>query len=337
VLITGETGVGKELVAGMIHRKSRRASRPLVTINCAGLPDSLLESELFGHVRGSFTDAHRHREGIFQAANGGTVFLDEVGEMSLRMQAVMLRFLETGELQRVGADRTETRVDVRVVTATNRSLMGGIEAKLFRADLFYRLNVLHIVVSPLRDRREDIPLLVDHFLKLGTQRHGIGDLVVSEDAMAQLVGRDWPGNVRELMNVVERVVVRCRTGTVTLGDVVSELPGESVPPAREEQPLALALYERMTKDGHSFWDVVYKPFMLRDLTRRELRLIIGYGLEQVRGSYKLLLQLFNMPQEDYKRFLNFLSKHDCHLPFQRFRAVPEDASSRVSPRIKARA
>jgi len=164
VLVTGESGVGKELVARAIHAGSPRASAPFVAMNCAGLPETLLESELFGHVKGSFTGAYRDKAGKLELADRGTVFLDEVGEMTLRMQGLLLRFLETGELQKVGSDRATGRVNVRVIAATNRDLRTLIVEGKFREDLFYRLNVIHLVVPPLRDRRADIPTLVEHFL-----------------------------------------------------------------------------------------------------------------------------------------------------------------------------
>ena len=164
ILITGESGVGKEILARSIHRQSPRSRAQLVTINCAGLPDSLLESELFGHVRGSFTGAYRDKAGLLELANSGTIFMDEVGEMSLRMQALLLRFLESGEIQRVGAERAQARVNVRVIAATNRNLTERIASKDFREDLYYRLNVIHLTVPPLRERREDVGELLEHFL-----------------------------------------------------------------------------------------------------------------------------------------------------------------------------
>ena len=183
VLVTGQSGVGKELVAREIHRRSLRANRPFVPVNCAGLPETLLESELFGHVKGSFTDAHRDRPGLLQVANRGTILLDEVGEMSLRMQALLLRFLETGELQKVGAERAAGLVDVRVLAATNRPLPDLIAQGLFREDLFYRLNVIHLMVPPLRDRREDIPRMVDHFLRMFTRANISPVQAVGAEAM----------------------------------------------------------------------------------------------------------------------------------------------------------
>jgi transcriptional regulator with PAS, ATPase and Fis domain len=171
ILITGESGVGKEVLARLIHRHSNRSRAQLVTINCAGLPDSLLESELFGHVRGSFTGAYRDKPGLLETANSGTIFMDEVGEMSLRMQALLLRFMESGEIQRVGAERAQARVDVRVIAATNRNLTDRIATKDFREDLYYRLNVIHLTMPPLRERREDVPELLEFFVAHYSRRH----------------------------------------------------------------------------------------------------------------------------------------------------------------------
>src|SRR3954447_2528385 len=190
VLITGESGVGKEVVAKLIHHHSRRRHAALVTINCAGIPDTLLASELFGHVRGSFTDAYRDKEGWIEQANRGTIFMDEIGEMSTQMQSLLLRFLENGEIQRVGSERRSTSVDVRVITATNRKLMERVAANEFREDLFYRLNVIHIEIPPLRERRDDVPALLAHFLRVFSESHRVDTPVLSEDAAAQLAGAD---------------------------------------------------------------------------------------------------------------------------------------------------
>src|SRR5688572_30025945 len=198
VLITGESGVGKEIVARLIHEGSARSRGPLITINCAGFPDSLLESELFGHVKGSFTDAHRDKRGWLETANGGTIFMDEVGEMSLRMQALLLRFLETGEIQRVGSDRMLPAVDVRVIAATHRRLLDHVADKTFREDLYYRLNVVHIEVPPLRERREDIVVLLNHFLAMFSNTHRVPMPELDREVVASLIDYSWPGNVREL-------------------------------------------------------------------------------------------------------------------------------------------
>jgi len=330
VLITGESGVGKEIIARLIHHRSRRAATPLVTVNCAGIPDSLLESALFGHVKGSFTGAHRDRQGLLEIANSGTIFLDEIGEMSLRMQALLLRFLENGELQRLGSERPPQRVDVRVLAATNRRLTDRIRAGDFREDLYYRLNVIHIAIPPLRERREDVPGLLQFFLDSYAAQHGIHRPEVAVATLEQLVRYDWPGNVRELKNVAERLIVRDGKHVLQPDDLPIEIQRSQQPELAAHAPhfdpridtsRADALYERMVRGGESFWQAVHPLFMSRDLTRDDVRALLGRGLEQTRGSYKLLVELLNMPPSDYKRFLNFLRKHDCQVEFQRYRTV----------------
>ncbi|HUI10514.1 MAG TPA: sigma-54 dependent transcriptional regulator, partial [Bacteroidota bacterium] len=206
VLITGENGSGKELVAKAIHRLSRRKGKPLIEVNCAAIPNELIESELFGHERGAFTGATAQRAGKFELADGGTLFLDEIGDMSLNAQAKVLRALEEGKVERVGGSR-QIPVDVRVIAATNKNLQETIGANLFRQDLYHRLNVIPITVPPLRERREDIPLLATAFVDDICQRNGMAVKRFSEDAMRQLQSFDWPGNVRELRNMVERLVI----------------------------------------------------------------------------------------------------------------------------------
>ena len=328
VLITGESGVGKEIVARMIHDNSTRSRGPLITINCAGFPDSLLESELFGHVKGSFTDAHRDKRGWLEAANAGTIFMDEVGEMSLRMQALLLRFLETGEIQRVGSDRKLPPVDVRVITATHRRLVEHIADKTFREDLYYRLNVVHIEVPPLRDRREDVVVLMNHFLHMFCDSYQLPVPEVIPEAVGALTSYAWPGNVRELRNVAERLALRCREGRITLDMLPIEITRERRTLATTTTAAAVMpsssqlILDRILNDGASFWSEVYEPFMARDLTRHDVRELVRLGLEHTRGNYKMLVAYFNMPPEDYKKFLNFLRKYQCHVPFQRFRMMP---------------
>jgi transcriptional regulator with PAS, ATPase and Fis domain len=330
VLITGETGVGKEVVARQIHQRSTRSSAALVTVNCAGLPDSLLESELFGHVRGSFTGAYRDKPGLLEMAPNGTVFLDEVGEMSTRMQVVLLRFLETGEIQRIGANRAHTRVNVRLITATNRDLQNHIASGAFREDLYFRLNVIRLCIPPLRERREDVPLLIEHFLDVYSRQHNMPRPQLSTAAMDAIVAHRWPGNIRELKNVVERLVLKSTGQIVRPTDLPSEVFVAAAPAAvaqstSDREPRRAVVDElaaRMLERGESFWMAVYPLFMVRDITRDDLRKIVQMGLESSNGNYRLLVQLFNMPDADYKRFLSFLRKHDCHLPFQRFRVAP---------------
>jgi len=323
VLITGESGVGKEIVARSVHTRGPRAANVFAPVNCAGLPETLLESELFGHVKGSFTGAYRDKPGKLESAHMGTVFLDEVGEMTLRMQGLLLRFLETGELQKVGADGSGRQVNVRVIAATNRDLRDMLRQGTFREDLFYRLNVIHIVVPPLRDRREDIPLLVNQFLAHFSQVSRTTPLTVSADAMKALTDYSWPGNVRELENAIERLVVTVQGTTIELESLSSEIrvhENVALRPKRERRrTVAEDLYRRMVEQRESFWTAVYPLFIDREITRGNVREVVRKGLEEARGNYKIVARLFNMEPRDYKRFLNFLRKHNCQLPFKEYR------------------
>lgn len=210
VLITGESGTGKEMIAGAIHFNSPRKEGPFVKINCAAITETLLESELFGHEKGAFTGAYKRKEGRFRQAHGGTLFLDEISEMSLAMQVKLLRVLQEREITRVGGEEV-IKVDVRVIAATNRDLLQEIEAGRFREDLYYRLNVVTLQIPPLRERREDIPLLAQHFLKMFTEKNHKEIKGFTPQAMDGFIKYDWPGNVRELMNAVERGVVLSRS------------------------------------------------------------------------------------------------------------------------------
>ena len=217
VLVMGESGTGKELIARMIHDRSARAKGPFVAVNCAAIPESILESELFGHERGAFTGAIAKREGRFAKASGGTLFLDEIGELSTAVQVKLLRVLQEGEYEPVGGDTV--RADVRLVAATNRDLEQEVRAQRFRDDLYFRLNVISMTAPPLRARREDIPLLVDHFLGLYAQKNARPRLRVADKAMGRLMDYAWPGNVRELENVIERAVVLVRGDTIEEPDL----------------------------------------------------------------------------------------------------------------------
>jgi two-component system, NtrC family, nitrogen regulation response regulator NtrX len=221
VLVSGESGSGKELVAREIHRQSRVARGPFVQVNCAAIPEELIESELFGHEKGSFTGAFRKQAGKFVEADGGTIFLDEVGDMSARTQAKVLRVLQEGEVEPVGSARVR-KVDVRVIAATNKDLPAEIAAVRFREDLYFRLNVVPIRTPPLRERRDDIPSLAEHFARFFSLRNNIRQRTFSPGALEALAARDWPGNVRELKNLVERVVIMSDSDTVE----VSDLPGD---------------------------------------------------------------------------------------------------------------
>jgi DNA-binding NtrC family response regulator len=256
------------------------------------------------------------------------------------MQVVLLRFLESGEIQRVGADRSHTRVNVRLITATNRDLQAQINSGAFREDLYFRLNVIRFSIPPLRERVEDVPLLVNYYVQGFAQSHKVPVAEITSDAMTALMAYRWPGNIRELKNVVERMVLKAAGRAVTTGELPPEVlsgkpmvaavtPVDPAEPAAPTPGRAEDLAAQMIKQGESFWSAVYPIFMSRDLTRIDLRKIVQIGLETTNGNYRLLVQLFNMPPEDYKRFLAFLRKHDCHLPFQKFRSVP--ARPQVKP------
>jgi two-component system, NtrC family, response regulator AtoC len=214
VLISGETGTGKELVASILHNTSSYSRGPLVKVNCAALPETLLESELFGHEKGSFTGAVNQRKGRFEMANKGTIFLDEVGEMTLSTQKKLLRILQEREFERVGGS-VSIKVDTRVISATNKVLPQEIEEGRFREDLYYRLNIIAIYLPPLRDRRDDIPLLVEHFLDKHRYTANAGPARISTNALRDLMDYEWPGNVRQLENVIERATVLSRGGVIT--------------------------------------------------------------------------------------------------------------------------
>jgi len=323
VLITGESGVGKEIVSRSIHYGSPRATMMFAPVNCAGLPETLLESELFGHVKGSFTGAYRDKPGKLESAHMGTVFLDEIGEMTLRMQGLLLRFLETGEIQRVGADGGARHVNVRIIGATHRNLRDMITQGSFREDLYYRLNVIQINVPPLRERREDIPELVTHFLQRFVAANRSPIAAVSPDAMKALVAYSWPGNVRELENLIERMVVAVQHDVIDLPDLPSEVRAQDNvafrPRKERRRTVADELYTRLTENHESFWTTVYPMYMAREITRQHVRDLVRKGLEEARGNYKIVARLFNMETREYKRFLNFLRKHDCQLPFKEYR------------------
>jgi transcriptional regulator with GAF, ATPase, and Fis domain len=219
VLITGESGTGKELIARAVHNISNRNRRPLIKVNCATLPANLIESELFGHERGAFTGAMERKIGRFELADGGTIFLDEIGELPVELQAKLLRVLQEGEFERLGNPKT-MKVNVRVIAATNRNLQKAIEEKEFREDLYYRLNVFPITTPPLRERKEDIPLLVKHFLKKYEARMGKKITDIAPDVSEALVAYDWPGNIRELENLIERALILTQGNTLEYGDWV---------------------------------------------------------------------------------------------------------------------
>jgi transcriptional regulator with GAF, ATPase, and Fis domain len=317
VLITGETGVGKDIVASYIHRMSARRRTEYVAVNCAGVTESLLESELFGHLKGSFTGAFRDKLGKMVLADRGSLFLDEVGEMSLRMQGLLLRFLENGEIQPVGSDGVR-KVDVRIIAATNRNLNEMVRSGQFREDLLYRLQVIHIHVPPLRERRADIRPLAMHFIRAS---HRVVSL--TEEAWTVVEQYRWPGNVRQLQNVIEQIAWRSTDSELIdanqLPQYLTAAASTFLPTRERRRQVADDLYQALVDGGYSFWEHIHPLFMNRDITRHDMRQLVQRGLCATTGNYRALLQLFGMPPEDYKRFMNFLATHDCRAGFREFR------------------
>ncbi len=242
VLVLGETGTGKELVARAVHDQSLRVGMPFVAINCGALPESLIESELFGHRKGAFTGADEHRVGLFEVANGGTIFLDEIGELPKAMQAKLLRVLESGEIRRVGENRP-LMVDVRVVCATHRDLPDMVTDGEFREDLMYRINTFEIELPPLRDRLDDIPELAVHLLGRSRGKNGPGDRLVADDAIAALQSHVWPGNVRELANVIEHATILCDEGPITADHLPAHFDRRELTGSARHHPGPISLRE----------------------------------------------------------------------------------------------
>ena len=306
VLITGETGVGKELVAQAIHAQSRRADRPLVSLNCAALPDTLVESELFGHVKGAFTGAVTERQGKFELADGGTLFLDEVAEMPLAVQAKLLRVLQEGQLQRVGSDR-ERHVDVRLIAATNRDLAAEVRAGRLRADIYHRLSVFPVRVPPLRERGRDVLMLAGFFLEENRSRLGLGSIRLDPQAQAALLAYDWPGNVRELKHLIGRSILRAlgrqqpRPRILTLHAADLGLPAagapEDAPPAVQDQPPPPAAHARSAGLG------------LREATEVFERELIADSLTRHQGNWAAAARELKMDRANLARRANRLGVH----------------------------
>ena len=334
VLITGETGVGKEVVARLIHEQGARSRQAFVAVNCSGIPETLLASELFGHARGSFTGAFRDKIGLVRQADRGTLFLDELGEMSLAMQAVLLRFTETGEIQPVGVDAPAGRTDVRLITATNRDLRAQIAVGAFREDLYYRLNVIELWVPPLRERGPDVLVLFQHYLAQACELHPVGCQELTPEAERLLLGYDWPGNVRELRNLTERLALRDSYKPITAAELAlnsgsTRVSARAIEPTTAPRPDPVTATVEELWDGliagGDFWTLVYRRFKAHEITRAELMALVDRGLQETRGSYRALVRLFNMPPTDYKRFHAFLYQQNCNLPVATYRRAADPA------------
>lgn len=288
VLILGESGTGKELVAKAIHEKSRRAGKPFVVINCSALPETLLESELFGHEKGAFTGAYQDKKGLFEVADQGTIFLDEIGEVSPAVQVKLLRVLQEGEIRRIGGT-ANIRTEVRILSATNKDITQLVRNKIFREDLFYRLNVITITLPPLRERREDIPLLAYHFLEQFTKRMGKKIAQISIDALQTLQEYGWPGNVRELENVLERAVVLAEGENLTARELPPKLLGEF-------------FYLPEEKSDKDFMDLPYQDAKEKALNLFN-RAYISHLLRQAGGNISLASGRAGMDRSNFKKII----------------------------------
>ena len=304
VLIRGESGTGKELIARSIQSNSKRASGPFVTVNCGAIPDTLTEAILFGHEKASFTGASTDKRGLFESANGGTIFLDEIGEMPLSMQVKLLRALQEREIVRLGSTKP-IRVDVRVIAATNRDLKGMIANGQFREDLFYRIATFEIALPPLRQRREDIPPLVHHFLvKLSSQTCPEQPMTIEDDALSSLARYDWVGNIRELENVISRLVVIANASVITKTDVESVLDaGSDVPsvtPQRTSNKLAAAKLV-LPPGAPEFWeDETMRSYM------RRIKLCVFTAAINQYGSRTAAAKRLGLTKQALKRQLRYL-------------------------------
>ncbi len=293
VLITGENGTGKELVARAIHRRSPRSAGPFVEVNCAAIPGELIESELFGHLKGSFTGATADRAGKFEQAHGGTLFLDEIGDMSLAAQAKVLRVLQDGVVTRIGGAKPVS-VDVRVLAATNKKLEDEITAGRFRDDLFYRLHVVPVHVPPLRERREDIPLLIAHFASLITEHEGVPPREFAPEAVARLTELDWPGNVRELRNTIERLLILAARSTVTAEDVDRLVAGGNGDAMAAG--MGAAMQARTFDD---FRQAAERTFLLAKLREYDWNVSeTARGLEMPRSNLYKKMERYGLSRED---------------------------------------
>jgi two-component system response regulator PilR (NtrC family) len=317
VLIEGESGTGKELVAKAIHQKSSRAGGPFVPVDCGAIPDTLIESELFGSRKGAFTGAVADRAGLFEAANRGTIFLDEISNTSLALQATLLRILQEREVRRVG-DTQGRPIDVRLIVATNSDLDSLARSGRFRHDLLYRLKVLHINLPPLRNRRDDIPLLAALFLNRLNTVHK-QQKRFADGALSQLAFHSFPGNVRELQNLVERSFFLTKDSSI--GPIVVQETRQ----VRSESDDVVSVFKDLTEGRKDFWTAVHDRYKKRDISREKVIALMDMGLRSTRGSYKMLASLFHVGKS-YRRLMDFLRRNDCLLDFRPYRKSAESST-----------
>lgn len=307
IIISGETGVGKTLVAQLIHIASKRKEKPFLHQSCSNIPSELFESELFGHEKGAFTGAVEKKKGKIEIAAGGTLFLDEIADMSLQNQSKLLLFIESGKFFRVGGNE-EIRVDIRIIAASNRDLMREVDAGKFRNDLYFRINTLKIHISPLRERKEDVPLLVEGILKIENKRNKT-TITISSEAMNQLMDYDFPGNIRELENIIKKAIVLSDKDILGKEDII--LNNNIRQDKDKNMSLPVKLFNEIVMEGKDFWEVIHKPFLARDLDRATVKEIIAMGLKKSGGSYKKLLPLFNLrsDKKNYQKLMKIIKFH----------------------------
>ncbi len=308
VLITGESGVGKEHFAHAVFLFGCPRGRPYVTVNCPQYQEgNLTVSELFGHLKGSFTGATADRRGAFEEADGGVIFLDEIGDLPSSAQALLLRALSTGEFRPVGAAAESRRADVRVVSATNRDLNELVMVNEFRYDLFFRLRHFLVELPPLRERGEDWRLIAEHALRRLAARYGVSKRF-SSSALSLLEKNEWPGNVRQLIAVVSTGYGMADGEVIEPEHFCSLLESRS-PGSRDGEASADGRYDRMVSGGEDFWRAVGQPFLERDLNRAQVRSIIRRALSETTGNYRRILTLFNLSSQEYQKFMDFLRHH----------------------------
>ncbi|MBI4482549.1 MAG: sigma 54-interacting transcriptional regulator [Acidobacteria bacterium] len=321
VLILGESGTGKELVARAIHFHSPRKNRRFVAVDCGGLPEPLIESELFGHRKGAFTGAGGDKMGLFELADGGTVFLDEIGNMPKALQAKLLRVLQEREVRRLG-ENLSRKIDVRIIAATHQNLQAMMQRGEFREDLYYRLNVLQVQLPPLRERGQDTVFLAFYFLKQLNEKHNTAK-TLSRELQGWLESYTFPGNVRELENLIAAAYYTSSSNQIDARDLPVSTPTHAPsPPSPAEAPdhQAEELFSTLLSQRGNFWNVVKEPFLNRSLSRACVREVVRRGLVQSKGRYKNLVHLFNLKDSEYKALMNFLRKQDCLVDFRPYRS-----------------
>ena len=321
VLIYGESGTGKELVAEAIHRTGRRAKGSFMALDCGALSDTLVESELFGYRKGAFTGAVENRAGLLETARGGVVFLDEISNLVPKSQAKLLRVLEQREIRRVG-EATTRPIDVQIIAATNKDLRKEIRKGKFRRDLYHRLNVMEIRVPPLRERLEDVPLLIQWFLNLITEKENGKTREFSPDAIALLCQYSYPGNIRELKNIVQRCFYSCKGNIIAISDLPDEV--------REDQPQhmeansvaggkALEIYSRICDGTGSFSELIKEPLQQAQIGSATVRQVMQMALRESKGIYRQALRLLGVSDKDYHLTMAFLKRNKCYVDFHPFR------------------